>query len=263
MKFIKKLSKRTRIISLMILLVMVSATTIAFLQDYTSTITNSFSIKSIHTEIDENNQSSTLTKIPFVKNTDATDVMVRIRLDISGNTDNLFPDTFVLAGFGEDYGYAVGSDNFNNITFDDETVMCGQYKSGELTSTYWTQDGTNPYSSYYYYKNVLKAQGTTGIIEENNIKTEIPLDVTQPLFDRILLKVVNNGETSYISYDQASSEQQKKFAALENIQISIYQESVPVSLKDGDKTYNADKNNDGVIDSIEDANYIWNYFMNE
>lgn len=259
MKFIKKLSKRTRIISLMVLLVMVSATTIAFLQDYTSTLTNSFSIKSIHTEIEENNQSTTLTKIPFVKNTDVTDVMVRIRLDISGNTDNLFPNTFVLAGFGEDYEYAVGSENFRNITFDDGPVVCGYYNSGELTSDYWTQIGDNPYSCYYYYKKILRSEGSTETIIVNDEKKEIPLDVTQPLFDRILLNYNGN----YINYEDAKAipEALSMFSKLENVQISIYQESVPVILKDGDNTYNADKDNDGVIDDTEDVNYIWNYFM--
>lgn len=254
MKFIKKLSKRTRIISLMILLVMVSATTIAFLQDYSSTVINSFSMKSIDTEIEENNHNTTLTKAPFVENTDITDVMVRIRLNISGDFSK-----FALAGI--DTGYAVGSDNFNGLLAEGEEnsfSQCGEYAKDEFSKQYWQpiiQDGEDHYSCYYYYKKVLKAK------DDNST-----LDVTQPLFDRILLKVEVNGEIQYISYNLATDDQKLEFAELENIQISLYQESVPVVLNDGDTISNADSNNNGIIDAfeetpiVEDTEHIWQYF---
>ncbi len=264
MKFINKLPKKTRIISLMILLVMVSATTIAFLQDYTNTLTNSFSIKSIHTEIEENNHSSSLTKIPFVENTDVTDVMVRIKLDVSGNIDDLFPNKFVLAGFDENYKYAIGSDGFSSIQFDETAVNSGYYKSGELTRQYWERVGNNPYSCYYYYKNVLKASGTTKTIDENEQKKEIRLDATQPLFDRILLKV---GDNDYISYDQADEAQKEEFAALENVTITIYQESVPLTVTKEDGTvlkveYDSNGQITGFDNKNSDTFKIWDYFMN-
>lgn len=250
MKFIKKLSKRTRIISLMVLLVMVSATTVAFLQDYTSTITNSFSIKSIHTEIEENNHDTTLTKAPFVKNTDVTDVMVRIRLEISGDFSQ-----FALAGI--DTGYAVGSENFDELPGEGEEITfyeCGTYIKDEMSDKYWTavmQDGENKYSCYYYYNKVLKA---------NDEKST--LDVTQPLFDRILLRVIENGETNYISYNEASHEQKKEFAALEKVKISIYQESVPLEVKYDNSTLKADVDeNDNVNIDGSGTKAIWDYFM--
>ena len=250
MKFINKLSKRTRIISLMVLLVMVSATTIAFLQDYTSTITNSFSIKSIHTEIEENNHDTTLTKAPFVKNTDVTDVMVRIRLEISGDFSQ-----FALAGI--DTGYAVGSENFDKLPGEGEEITfyeCGTYEKDEMSNEYWTavmQDGENKYSCYYYYNKVLKANDE-----------ESTLDVTQPLFDRILLKVEKDGETEYISYDRASEEQKKEFAALEKVQISIYQESVPLEVTISTGTLKADIDaNDNITINGSGTQSIWNYFM--
>lgn len=266
MKYIKRLSKRTRIISLMILLVMVSATTIAFLQDYTGTVTNTFSLKSIDTEIEENNHDTTLTKMPFVKNTDVTDVMVRIRLDISGDFSQ-----FALAGI--DGKYVIGS-NFNQSDLKNEENLsfkeCGQYSTDNSVNDFWIQDPTgedNRYSCYYYYKNVLKSKGS----KDTN---DNPLDVTQPLFDRILLKYeMDDGTIKLLSYKEAFENPElypdavKKFAELENIQITVYQESVPVTLKDGDNLYNADRNNNGIIDSFEeepivqDKEFIWQYFM--
>ena len=256
MKFIKRLSKRTRIISLMILLVMVSATTIAFFQDYATQLNNSFDLKSIHTEIKENNQSTTLTKIPFVENTDVTDVMVRIRLDISGDFGD-FGD-FALAGI--DTNYAVGSDNFNSYTDDEGNafVNCRYYSTSENSSDYWTsvtKDGENKYSCYYYYNFPLKAKGS---LDEN----DKPLDVTQPLFDRILLR--DNGQ--FISYNEANDDQKTKFAALENVTITVYQESVPLTVTTDDGTLNAQYSGNNIIgfnDQNSGTYKIWNYFMSQ
>lgn len=252
MKFIKRLSKRTRIISLMILLVMVSATTIAFFQDYAAQLNNSFDLKSIHTEIKENNHNTTLTKIPFVKNTDVTDVMVRIRLDISGD----FSD-FALAGI--DTNYAVGSDKFASYKDDEDNdfVNCRYYSTSEKSSKYWSpviKDGENNYSCYYYYNFPLKAKGS---VDEN----EKPLDVTQPLFDRILLR----DNDQFISYEDATAKQKNKFAALENVTITVYQESVPLTVTTDSGTLNAEYEGDQIVgfNNQDSETYkIWNYFMN-
>lgn len=244
MKFIKRLSKRTRIISLMVLLVIVSATTIAFLQDYTGTITNSFSLKNIQTEIEENIHSTSLTKAPFVENTGDTDVMVRVRLEISGDFSK-----FALAGI--DTNYVVGYDGLKNLLRDD-FIECGKFTTDDDCFDFWISDiksDETKYSCYYYYKNVLKAKNTT-----------------QPLFDKILLRLADG---KYIAYDSddITDSQKTEFADLENIQISLYQESVPVVLKDDDTTYNADENDNGIIDAFEEdgnssaKNYIWDYFM--
>ena len=254
MKFIKKLSKRTRIISLMILLVMVSATTIAFLQGYTGLVSNTFSLKSIHTEIVENNHSTTLTKMPFVKNTDVTDVMVRIRLDISGDFSK-----FALAGI--DTEYYVGSE-FNDSDLIGEQFNfdeCGKYETSNISSDYWVQvpnDNEERYSCYYYYKYPLKAKGSKD--NDNN-----PLDVTQPLFDRILLKV----ENGFVSYKNATNQQKTEFSALENVKITIYQESVPLTVKTENGTvlnvvYDDNGEIIGFDDSFSGTYKIWNYFMN-
>lgn len=254
MKFIKRLSKRTRIISLMILLVIVSATTIAFLQDYTNTITNTFSLKSIETEIKENNHDTTLTKMPFVKNIDVTDVMVRIKLDISGDFSN-----FALAGI--DTQYKVGS-TFNDDDLTNESynfISCGKYDTSDYTSNYWVAVPNNSeerYSCYYYYKYPLKAKNSKD--DKNN-----PLDVTQPLFDRILLRDGNE----FVSYKDATAEQKSKFAELQNVKITIYQESVPLTvIKEDDTVLNVEYNNNkeiiGFNDEESETYQIWYYFMN-
>lgn len=254
MKFIKRLSKRTRIISLMILLVIVSTTTIAFLQDYTNTITNTFSLKSIETEIKENNHDTTLTKMPFVKNIDVTDVMVRIKLDISGDFSN-----FALAGI--DTQYKVGS-TFNDDDLTNESynfISCGKYDTSDKTSDYWEavpNKSEERYSCYYYYKYPLKAEGSKD--DEKN-----PLDVTQPLFDRILLRVGNE----FVSYKDANAEQKSKFAELKNVKITIYQESVPLTvIKEDDTVLNVEYNNNkeiiGFNDEKSETYQIWYYFMN-
>ena len=50
MKLIKKLSKRTRIISLMIILVLGSASTIAFLQNYSDMLINKENVEEVKEE---------------------------------------------------------------------------------------------------------------------------------------------------------------------------------------------------------------------
>lgn len=257
MKLIKKLSKRTRIVSLMIILVIGSATTIAFLQNYSEMLINTFTLKSIHTEIEENNHNTTLTKMPFVKNTDVTDVMVRVRLDISGDFSN-----FALAGI--DGNYVVGSDiNSSDLLNEGITfIECGTYTTKNKTSEFWTcESDDDKYSCYYYYKRVLKSEG----YKDDNGN---PLDVTQPVFDRILLRYkMNDGSEKLISYKDAQNTETypnalKMFEELKNVTITIYQESVPVVLYDGDTKYDADQNKDNIIDTNPtDAKYIWEYFM--
>lgn len=251
MKFIKKLSKRTRIISLMVLLVMVSTTTIAFLQDYTNTVTNTFSVKSIETEIKENNHDTTLTKMPFVKNIDVTDVMVRIRLDISGDFSN-----FALAGI--DTNYVVGS-TFNDQDLIGETkdfISCGKYTTNENTSKYWVavpNKSEERYSCYYYYKYPLKAKDS----KDND---DNPLDVTQPLFDRILLR----DDDGFVSYKNANDDQRSQFADLQNVKITIYQESVPLTVTTDNGILNAEYRDNTIIgfDNTNSGTYkIWDYFM--
>lgn len=239
MKTLKKLSKRTRIISLMILLVLVSATTIAFLQDYTGTITNTFSLRSIDTDIEEKVDTD-LSKVPFVVNKDVTDVMVRVRIVISGD----FSD-FALAGIDTHY---------KNAGNEWEGSTPAHYSNDVKNNEYWSLASSehdingNAIEYVYYYKYVL--YGTSH---------EDKSHVTQPVFDKILLKGDDN---NFIEYNGDNAEQ---FAALENVQITIYQESVPLTVVNGDNVLKANYNaTDGSIVLDDDGTKaIWNYFDNE
>ena len=249
MKSLNKLPKKIRVISLMILLVLVSATSIAFLKDYSDIVNNTFSLKSIHTNIEEVTDTD-LSKIPFVKNTGKTDAMVRVRIIISGDFEGL-----ALSG--------IGNLNYSNAYFHwGNATKPATYSNSENNNNYWyfsepeSNVANNEY--IYYYKRVLYAEGTQD--DDNN-----PLDVTQPVFDKIVL-------TDGTTYDNATDEQKKIFNKLANVQISIYQESVPLSVydKDNGKILYTAEVSDGNLTAFSDNSIfensqtlqIWNYFKN-
>lgn len=236
MKFINKLSKKTKIISLLILLITVSSTTLALLNTYSNPLINTFNIREqIDTEIKETIVGTNLMKAPYIENIDKKDVIVKVRIVISGNFDD-----FALAGI--DTGYKCAS-----------SFQSASYNDGEYSSKYWEtlennqSDGKQEY--VFLYKKVLY-----GTLQE-----EKP-HITEPVFDQILLK----DDENYIQYGTGiDSNQKEKFNKLENIKISIYQESLPVKVVvDDDITLNADDDNDGNID-IEQAKEIFNYFAKE
>lgn len=251
MKLLKNLNKKTTIIISLIIVGLLSVGIgIAFLQDHTQVLTNIFGLASIDTEIKEDIVEGDLTKAPKVVSTDKseTDAMVRMRLNIS-NVE-VFSKYFGLAGID-----TVENDSGTN--------------SGISAGMYWKiEDGENndPYNAYYYYQHVLQPKG-----EDH--------DSTNPLFTQILYKYEDNGETKFLPFYVLDSDNQsqenpgyvlnpeipedqkmrvmKALSYLNDITITLYQESVPVKIKD----WNADANGDDIIDNNTDhATEIWEYF---
>lgn len=230
-----KLSKKV-IISLILVGFIAVGSTLAYLFDISGLVTNTFSRASIHTEIEEDTRKTDLTKNPSVINTDVTDVLVRVRLSISSDEDvnaqSIFEKYFGLAGIDCKYAVTEGlTDETNNV--------------------YWEKENPNDdrYNCYYYYNKVLTGKGG------NNSETE-------PLFDKIMKKNDNGTYTSF--YDENGTlmkvEDKEILQYLNDIDITIYQESVPVSVttKDGRKL-NADPNGIGNVD-IGIAKEIFAYF---
>lgn len=122
--------------------------TIAYLQDQTSTLTNSFDIGSIHTDIGEDTNGTDLTKKPYVINKDKTDVLVRMRLTIS-NVES-FTKYFGLEGIDT-----------------------------QSNSNWVCSNSEQKYNTYYYYNDVLK--GDLDLSDEEKV-------TTTPLFTKILIK---------------------------------------------------------------------------
>lgn len=231
-----KLSKKV-IISLILVGFIAVGSTLAYLFDISDLLTNTFSRASIHTEIEEDENMTNLTKNPSVVNTDVTDVIVRVRLSISNK--ELFEKHFGLAGI--DANYAITDE----LTIKDN-------------KSFWTMEPVDGdrYDCYYYYKYVLK--GTETGPDGTLIK-----DQTEPLFDKILKKT---GELTYTTFefnDDGSVKNEDDIDILKylnDIDITIYQESVPVTVtKDNDTELNADKDNDGEVD-IGIAKEIFGYF---
>lgn len=252
MKLLKNLNKKTTIIISLIIVGMLSVGIgIAFLQDHTQVLTNIFGLASIDTEIDEDIVDGDLTKAPKVVSTDKseTDAMVRMRLNIS-NVE-VFSKYFGLKGID---------------TVEDDSGTNSYISDGK----YWkVGDGENDrYNAYYYYQHVLQPQG------EGH-------DSTNPLFTQILYKYEDNGITKFLPFyvlddDNQSQENpdyvlnpeipedqmekaKEALSYLNDITITLYQESVPVKVND----WNADENGDGIIDSYDNAIEIWEYFDSE
>lgn len=250
MKLLKNLNKKTTIIISLIIVGMLSVGIgIAFLQDHTQVLTNIFGLASIDTEIKENIVHGDLTKAPKVVSTDKseTDAMVRMRLNISNV--KVFSEYFGLKGI--------------------DTVEGNSGTNSDIPDgMYWEiEDGENDrYNAYYYYQHVLQPK------DEGH-------DSTNPLFTQILYKYEDGGDTKFLPFyvldnDNQSQENsdyvlnpnipdnQKErvmeaLSYLNDITITLYQESVPVKVKD----WNADANGDGIIDHDTDhATEIWEYF---
>lgn len=233
MKLLKNLNKKTTIIISLIIVGMLSVGIgIAFLQDHTQVLTNIFGLASIDTEIEEDIVEGDLTKAPKVVSTDKseTDAMVRMRLNIS-NVE-VFSEYFGLKG--------IDTADTNCDGWEIDTNAEGKY------------------NAYYYYQNVLS-----------------PNESTTPLFTQILYKSdtgdyipfyvkdeknSTDEETVYKLNDVIETSKAKEaLLKLNNITITLYQESVAVKVKD----WNADRDGDDIIDTDGDATKIWNYFDSE
>lgn len=207
--------------------------TLAYLTGFSDIVINTFSRASIDTDIEETTNSD-LTKIPVVANNDVTDVLVRVRINVSSDfvddQTTVFKEYFGLAGI-------------------DDSYTSEEYVNNE-TSNFWEIEDTNAdkYNCYYYYKKVLK-----GTDETSNSPYK-----TEPLFDKIL----KNSKGTYVQFDfdELTGEDKEILQYLNDIEITIYQESVPVSVTKADGTeLNADENNDGYVD-IGKAKEIFAYF---
>lgn len=231
-----KLSKKV-IISLILVGFIAVGSTLAYLFDISDLVTNTFSRASIHTEIEEDTTKTDLTKNPSVINTDVTDVLVRVRLSISSDEDvdgqSIFEKYFGLAGI--DCNYAVTEE-----------------LTAENNEDYWERDPNDDrYNCYYYYKKVLK-----GTDEAANSPYK-----TEPLFDKIMKKNGNGDYTSFYNENGALLDVKDKtiLQYLNDIEITIYQESVPVTVTNDDIELNADPNGTGNVD-IDRAKKVFEYF---
>ena len=245
MKLLKNLNKKTTIIITLIIVGMLSVGIgIAFLQDHTQVLTNIFGLASIDTEIDEYIVEGDLTKEPKVVSTDKseTDAMVRMRLNIS-NVE-VFSKYFGLKGI------------------DTEESDSGTLSNGN--GEYWVKDdSSDKYNAYYYYQHVLKPKG-----EDYNSTT--------PLFTKILYKQDDEYIPFYVIDEDKSTDENPVYklnskirdsnaanealSHLNDITITLYQESVPVKVND----WNADRDDNGIIDNNAiDATEIWEYFDSE
>lgn len=238
MKILKNKLNKKIMISLILVGFIAVGSTLAYLFDISDLVTNTFSRASIHTEIDEDTSKTDLTKNPSVVNTDVTDVIVRVRLSISNK--ELFEEHFGLAGIDDHYDITEGL-------------------TGKDNKSYWIMepgDGDR-YDCYYYYGFVLKG-------EETDSSENITRHQTEPLFDKILKKNEDGSYTKFVYNDDgsiANSDDIEILKYLNDIDITIYQESVPVTVtKDNDTELNADKDNDGKVDNIGIAKQIFEYF---
>lgn len=240
MKILKNKLNKKIMISLILVGFIAIGSTLAYLFDISSLVTNTFSRASIHTDIKEETDTD-LTKKPIVVNKDVTDVIVRVRLSISNK--ELFREHFGLAGIDDKY----------TSVYTDETK-----KTPADQLSYWTKEAetSDSYDCYYYYKYVLKGK-------ETNSNGNTTQHQTEPLFDKILKKNENGSYKKFeynidgLIVDKNDIETLK---LLESIDITIYQESVPVTVTKADGTVlNADPNGTGNV-YIDQAKQIFDYF---
>ena len=233
-----KLNKRIAI-SLILVSFIAIGSTLAYLFDVTDLVTNTFTRMSIHTEIEEDENMTNLTKNPSVVNTDITDVLVRVRLSITGKA--IFEENFGLAGI---------DDVYTSVFVDEEKTKPASAMS------YWSidTDSSDKYDCYYYYKSVLKGTENNGVTQYR----------TEPLFDKILKKT-NNETDPYVEFafnadnTAANKGDIEILKNLNSIEITVYQESVPVIItKDDGTVLNANTDNNGEID-IGIAKQIFTY----
>lgn len=237
MKILKNKLNKKIAISLILVCLIAIGSTLAYLFDISSLVTNTFTRASIHTEIKEDDEMTNLTKNPSVVNTDVTDVLVRVRLSITGK--DIFEENFGLAGIDDVY----------TSVFTDDTKQ-----NPAQAFSYWVKESetSDRYDCYYYYKSVLK--GKDGETTHS----------TEPLFDKILKKIENPTDP-YVEFEFKDDESVvypedvEILKKLESIEITVYQESVPtkITTKDG-RTLNAVKQ-DGFVD-IGVAKEIFAYF---
>lgn len=227
----KKIS--STIISLIVVGILAVGVTVAYINDQTEFLTNMFSIADldISTKIEEDVKGD-LTKVPTVINTGSADALVRIRLSISNKED--FEKNFGLSGI------------------DTKKQNVG------INGGWIADNPEDRYNTYYYYSMVLKGNSDPEVNERTN-----------PLFDMVL----NYEDSTYTPFDfveepkdvftPKNEEDVKKLKLLNDIGITIYQESVPTQIKTKDGTVlNAikkdDKGND-VVD-IDIAKKIFQFF---
>ena len=216
-------------LSLIVVGGILTGTSFAILQDKTGSLTNVFKLQSIDTDIDEEFKGD-LTKEPRVVNKDVSDALVRVRLTISNK--EIFESNFGLEGIDSD-----------------------------PKSENWQCDNPdNKYDTLYYYTKVLKAN-------DNDPGTDV--DVTTPLFTKILKKTE---EGTYMDFEfepnsdgtfSPNDEDIEILKLLNDIEITIYQESIPVHAvitnENGNKEYVNAVDSDG--DIIEDkAKQLWEYY---
>lgn len=240
MKILKNKLNKKIMISLILVGFIAIGSTLAYLFDISSLVTNTFSRASIHTEIEEDKNMTNLTKNPSVVNIDVTDVIVRVRLSISNK--ELFEKHFGLAGIDANYIITEGLTGKDNRSF-------------------WTmepEDGDR-YDCYYYYGFVLKG-------EETDSSGKTIQHQTEPLFDKILKKTDELTYTTFEFNDDGSVKNKDDIDILKylnDIDITIYQESVPVTVTKADGTeLNADPKGTGDV-NIEEAKKIFAYFESD
>ena len=241
MKILKNKLNKKIMISLILVGFIAIGSTLAYLFDISSLVTNTFSRASIHTEIEEDTSKTDLTKNPSVINTDVTDVIVRVRLSISNK--ELFRQNFGLAGIDDNYTSVYTDEAEENL-------------ADELS--YWGKEleNSDSYDCYYYYKYVLKGK-------ETDSSGKPILHQTKPLFDKILKKKVDGSYTKFVYNSDGSIADPydiETLKLLESIDITIYQESVPVTVTKADgEVLNADPNGTGDV-NIGIAKQIFAYF---
>ena len=240
MKILKNKLNKKIMISLILVGFIAIGSTLAYLFDISGLVTNTFSRASIHTEIKEETDTD-LTKKPIVVNNDVTDVIVRVRLSISNK--ELFREHFGLAGI---------DDNYTSIYTDETTEILADPLS------YWNKESeaSDSYDCYYYYSKVLK--GTETGLDGTPIKHK-----TEPLFDKILKKIEDGSYAKFAFKADGSVENDSDIEILkllESIDITIYQESVPVTVTKADGVVLNAVEDDGVSVNIGTAKEIFKYF---
>ena len=241
----KKTNKTiTIIISLLVISVLGVSLSFALLKDEAGTLINNFKPADIDTEIEENNNGADLSKAPSVKIGEKfkTDSIVRMHLSIS-NVDE-FEQYFGLKGID------TKEDN-SGIKVNDE-------------GTYWIKDSNsdNRYDSYYYYMGILSLDSNEGSTSTSPLFSQILYHKDENTYVPFFVEDTENPGTYIINEETGlNSEKAKKIlSVLSNIEITIYQETMPEEFSIGETKYDADSNDDGIVDNIGNALNIWNYF---
>lgn len=137
--------------------------TMAYVSSKTGTLTNTFAVGSVDTELDE--VISELNKVPYVTNTGKSDCIVRIRKTIS-------------------------PDNLGIETVGDEKYKC-KYKGQEY---YWNKDDWKEDGEFYYYTKILApGESTTPLF------TKVILPEDWYKVDEKGNKVID--ETKFVAFD--------------------------------------------------------------